>query len=315
MAGIKGYPSNEKLSDTRQEFATVSKVGQHTNALDVRGHFTYTDVGSATCDSGSSARLVSAPAHGARVGDVISFTSGALSGTEYVVETVPSVNAIGVAVTLPSVPSNGDTFNVLAPKAMQVSSGGGISTGPLTYVLNGADQVVTKDDGTPANNRPLPVELVNLLGEIAIEAANLNLEVQTQHDSANPDSIQVGDGVTLLEMMAASRAAKNTQVGYAKSFLFRRDYGSSPLNTAAGYEEINAAIPDDIDLLEIFDSSGETLLIGLGAAASEVDEFYIMPGGNGKVYLRIASGTRVAVKAVSNDATSGELTINAFKLR
>jgi hypothetical protein len=315
VAGIKGYPSNEKLSDTRQEFVTVSKIGPHYNALDVRGHFTYTSVGSVSCDAGSTDRLIAATAHGARVGDVISFTSGALSGTEYVVETVPSVNSIGVGVTLPAIPSAGDTFEVLAPKAAQVSSSGSTINSPVRYILNGSEQEVIKDDGTPANNRPLPVELVNALGEIAIEAANLNLEVQTSHTGANPDSIQVGDGTTVLEMLAASRAAKNTQVGYAKSFLYRRDYGSSPLNTAAGYEELNASIPDDIDLLEIFDSSGETLLIGLGAASSEVDEFYILPGGNGKVYLHITSGTRVAVKAVSNNATSGELTINAFKLR
>lgn len=83
--------------------------------------------------------------------------------------------------------------------------------------------------------------------------------------------------------------------------------------TTAAYVQLVASLAGATDEIEIFDSSGQTLVLATGAAASEVDKFYITPGGNGRMTFHIASGTRVSVKAVSATANSGELTVNFYK--
>lgn len=94
--------------------------------------------------------------------------------------------------------------------------------------------------------------------------------------------------------------------------LARNVYSTTNVTTAA-YTQLIASTSNTINQLYIFDSSGQTLVIATGAAASEVDQAYIVPGGNGILNLTIASGTRVSVKAVSATATSGELNITFLK--
>jgi hypothetical protein len=64
--------------------------------------------------------------------------------------------------------------------------------------------------------------------------------------------------------------------------------------------------------IQIFMSSGEPLYLAFGAAASEVDKIYIIPGGNGLIDIEIPIATRLSVKAVNAATTvnSGILMIN-----
>lgn len=89
----------------------------------------------------------------------------------------------------------------------------------------------------------------------------------------------------------------------------RNDYSSVNVTTSA-YVQLIASTTADVLRLQIFDSSGQTLLLAVGGSGSEVDQFYIFPGGNGEVSHAIASGSRISVKAVSATANVGELTIN-----
>jgi hypothetical protein len=98
---------------------------------------------------------------------------------------------------------------------------------------------------------------------------------------------------------------------HSKVDLLRNDYTGTNVTTAA-YVQLIASTSSDINVLDIFDSSGETLVFAVGAAASEVNQFYIAPGGNGKIELYIPSGSRLSVKAVSATASTGELIINTF---
>jgi hypothetical protein len=88
------------------------------------------------------------------------------------------------------------------------------------------------------------------------------------------------------------------------------DY-TTPVTTAA-YTELIASTSAAIKRLEIFDSSGQLLVLALGAAASEVDLLYILPGGNGQITQEIPAGTRVSIKAVSANATTGYIAINCY---
>jgi len=91
----------------------------------------------------------------------------------------------------------------------------------------------------------------------------------------------------------------------------RNDYASTNVTTSA-YVELVASMTSAATEIEIFDSSGQDLLLAVGAAGDEVDQMRIFPGGNGRVPLAIAQSARVAVKAASGTANVGVLLINFY---
>lgn len=99
--------------------------------------------------------------------------------------------------------------------------------------------------------------------------------------------------------------------GKSKVNIARNDYGSTNVTTGA-YVQIIASTAATSNLLEIFDSSGQTLVLAVGAAASEVDQFYINPGGNGQVPFLIPSGSRVSIKAVTATASAGYINLSLY---
>lgn len=92
----------------------------------------------------------------------------------------------------------------------------------------------------------------------------------------------------------------------------RNDYTSTNVTTSA-YVQLIASTANTANSIEIFDSSGQTLFLATGAAASEVNQVYIIPGGNGRIPLKIAAGTRISIKAVSATANTGEIDINLYQ--
>ena len=83
------------------------------------------------------------------------------------------------------------------------------------------------------------------------------------------------------------------------------DYGTTPVTTSA-YTEILAATLGQTLRLWIQDTSGSMLILATGSAASEVPLVYIQAGGFGfQVDLTIPSGSRLSLKALDADATSG----------
>lgn len=113
-------------------------------------------------------------------------------------------------------------------------------------------------------------------------------------------------------VIASNQSTLNvTQGGSAAVTHVRNDYTSTSVTTAA-YVQLVASTGSTVNSIEIFDSSGQTLVLATGAAASEVDQIIIFPGGNGKVSLTIAASTRVSVKALSATASVGELDINFY---
>lgn len=92
----------------------------------------------------------------------------------------------------------------------------------------------------------------------------------------------------------------------------RISYSGTNVTTSA-YVQLLASTSNAINAIEIFDSSGQTLLLATGAAASEADQIYIIPGGNGRIPLSIATGTRISLKAVTGTASAGEIDVNFYK--
>lgn len=89
-------------------------------------------------------------------------------------------------------------------------------------------------------------------------------------------------------------------------------YSSTNVTTATWVQLLPTVGATSVKEIEIFDSSGETLELGVGALGSEVSKSYVFPGGNGRIPLQITANTRLAVKAVSATANSGEIVINLY---
>jgi hypothetical protein len=110
-------------------------------------------------------------------------------------------------------------------------------------------------------------------------------------------------GITTLNTFADAKS----YVGSA-----RNDYTGTNVTTGA-WVELIASLGSAVRGIMLFDSSGQTLELGVGAAASEARVLLIPPGGlNGFIPLKIASGARVSVRAVSANATEGELNLTAL---
>lgn len=108
-----------------------------------------------------------------------------------------------------------------------------------------------------------------------------------------------------------SGTISSTDIGYTNSQFVRNDYTSVNVTTAA-YVQLIASVAQDYQEFEIFDSSGQTLKIAFGAAASEVDQFLVFPGGNGRIKKKVTSGTRISIRAVSGTANAGEISLNLY---
>lgn len=84
--------------------------------------------------------------------------------------------------------------------------------------------------------------------------------------------------------------------------------------TTGGWTEVVASTSAQVSSIEIFDSSGSVLALGVGSAGNEVTQLYILPGGNGLLNLLVPSGSRISLKAISaNPANGTENDINLYR--
>lgn len=117
----------------------------------------------------------------------------------------------------------------------------GGSSSATKFLLDGAVTTVTEDTVTPANNRPLPVKLTGVTGDITITADNL--DVQLTHTGANPDSIQIGDGTDLLAITAAGEITEVNSTDMLTALQIMDDWDESDrckVNLIAGQAGISA---------------------------------------------------------------------------
>jgi len=101
-----------------------------------------------------------------------------------------------------------------------------------------------------------------------------------------------------------------SDLGFTSSEFVRNDYTVNV--TTAAYVQLIASTAAAYQEIEIFDSSGQTLKIAFGAAASEVDKFLVFPGGNGRIKRNVPIGTRISIRAVSATASVGEISLNLY---
>lgn len=99
-----------------------------------------------------------------------------------------------------------------------------------------------------------------------------------------------------------------TAVGMTPDGFARLDYTVTPVTTGA-YVQISAGLGSPANRIQIFDSSGQTLKLAFGPPGSEADQFFIFPGGV-EIPVQIPAVVRLSIKAVSANATVGEISVN-----
>lgn len=124
-----------------------------------------------------------------------------------------------------------------------------------------------------------------------------------QKTMANSMAVVIASDQSALPVAAANGMAKINQA--------YNDYSSVNVTTVA-YVQLIASTSAAAKVIEIFDSSGQAMILAVGAAASEVDQFYIFPGGQGAVQLAIPASSRVSIKAKTANATSGYILVNTY---
>jgi len=162
----------------------------------------------------------------------------------------------------------------------------------LTYDRDGTPQTPTYDTTTPGNIRPLPVIQTLDGAEIDYNSGNAGAGTQRVVLASDSPAIPTTSGETVSEFAINDNSSTNITTG--------------------GYVELIASTSADTVAIEIWDTGGRWYYLATGAAASETDVLVIPPGGQGKIPLTIASGTRLSVKAIDGTADAGYLGINTY---
>lgn len=177
--------------------------------------------------------------------------------------------------------------------------------------------VVGSGAATNALRVQLAEESLSALENINVIVTNSALEIT--NDAGNPIPISGTVSVTGVAT-SANQTSQITELQAIKGNTARLDYvgrvrlvySSTNVTTGAWVELLASVGAISVKEIEIFDSSGETLELGIGASGSEVPKSYVIPGGNSKIPLQIAANGRLAIRAVSATANSGEILVNLY---
>ena|SRR6056297_1956950 len=131
-----------------------------------------------------------------------------------------------------------------------------------------------------------------------------------------PQMLCVRDSLTGDIIVANADASGNltvSSVGGAGtqdiSAAFFFDYSTDLSVSTSAYSEVIASTSDAVTRVNIFDSSGEIIELALGSSGSETRKMIIPAGGISSSIL-IPGGSRISIKSLTSDVTTGFLVIN-----
>jgi hypothetical protein len=251
-------------------------------------------------------------------------------------------NALNVNVQNASIPVTGTFYQATQPvsaASLPLPSGAATSA-------NQASVIGTLGAGTSATNSLLTGGVYNSSAPTLTTGQQVALQVDssgnlkttatftgsigavnqgTANTVANAWPILMTDGTNTAAVKAASTAATTSdpsvvvalspnsqtpkQAGLSSSNAPIYNVYSSTNITTAAYTQLIASTTSATTYIDIFDSSGQAMVLATGGAGSEVIQAYIPPGG-GSLSFAIPAGTRVAYKALTANATSGYLLLN-----
>lgn len=189
-------------------------------------------------------------------------------------------------------------------------------SGTVTVTQATAANLNATVTGTVAATQSGTWNINNITGSVSLPTGAAIASKQPSLGTAGTPSADVitVQGISGGEPLIVSVTGSTTpaSVGYVSRLLYRQNYSSANLTTSA-YTQVTASTTGTIYKLYIADTSGSAIILATGGAGSEIDRLYIGPGGNDAPYeLTIASGTRVSIKALDVNATSGQIIITGL---
>lgn len=208
-------------------------------------------------------------------------------GTPQTVAVTVQGNASGVAIPV----SGTISVTGVATSANQTNAS------QKTQIVDGSGNVISSTTNALDVNIKSATTLATTTNLTQVGGSAITLSQKT---SANSFPVVLASDQSSISVTQGAFTASNAPV--------QNIYSSVNITTAA-YTQLIASTTSATKYIDIFDSSGQAMILATGAAASEVILAYIPPGGDSFSFA-IPSGTRVAYKALSANATSGYLLLN-----
>lgn len=341
MSAIKGHSSQKRISTkgSSENFLSVHKIDHNKGAIDALPKAIYpVDPLSKVAEAvgplafkNSNLRIVRLTGHEVRIGDVLRFRDGVNEGLEITVDWVET-DLIYLGGELIVDPVGTEFLHMRAVNQTAGDKNGGLltSAAPLRFLRDSVATDVNEDTVDPANNVPLPVKLTGVTGDVKITAQNL--DVQSSHIGADPDSIRIGDGTNLLAINADLEATTHDAKALAeqilqkallttindniaelviKPFVVESVFVQSAALTTSGFFPVGAVVGagglTEIEILykdgstiEVFDSNGG---LSLGMVSQ----------GGGKIPVSVGAGSQIHLQVKGADVSLDDLTVNLIQ--
>lgn len=160
------------------------------------------------------------------------------------------------------------------------------------------------------------VQCFSISRVVPYSATNLSLAAGTQSigNIATVTTVTTVSAVTAITnaLPAGTNVIGFTkQGGRAQSFVPVQNIYSTTNVTTSAYVQLVASTTTASTYLDIFDSSGQAMILATGASGSEVILAYIPPGGD-QIAATIPISTRIAIKALTATANVGYILLNGW---
>lgn len=169
------------------------------------------------------------------------------------------------------------------------------------------------DSGTVAATQSGTWNINNISGTVSLPTGAATETTLAAASAKLPATLgQKTSANSLAVTLASDQSAiptNATQAGYSRTNAPVYSVYSTTNVTTSAYVQMVASTTSATKQVQIFDSSGQSLYFAVGAAASEVDQFIIPPGG-GIFNIAIPAASRISLKAVTATANSGYVTIS-----
>lgn len=345
-------PGIENSGDTL-DYVSVQESPGKRGSLDTVIHGSFTVSSGHAVEVGSVKRLIKSTAHGAKKGWIMRPSDGLAKGEEISILKIEDSNTFVISEIFDL--SIGDSFDICRMITPNYTETGDLNVvvtatnAPVQYLkdavvttvsedtavptdsntlpskmfieVDGLTYPVRKDTTVPANTVSVPVEITGASGPINITAGDLNVQLSDQ--GPNADVTRIGNGTNQwginaateglvhdADLLAAVQASSSTKT--MSEFLYFDYTGVSD----AGYTELVASTLDTIKAFTWFESSGQPMVVALGAIGLEVDKFVIPPGGfNGEISMDIPSGSRISIKQLNAEVLGSGIMIVANFLK
>lgn len=216
------------------------------------------------------------------------------------------INDLGLVITSTNATASGtttinSTLGLINGAAVATATGTTTINTTLGFTNNQLGLILGADNAAATGSTTLNTTLTTVKNSIITLVANSPTLGQKTGAGSIPVVFPSDIGV-----LATS------QTGRAVAFSNRIPYATSNVLTT-GYQLVVGSTPFATGMCDIFDSSGQTLLLATDAGSTVAGQIRIVPGGNGLIPIKIVAGVAVSIKAVSGSAAAGEFDINCYQ--